>query len=158
MRKNDLVFVIKPACFCESRKVCVCSLTLWFITCNSLESRPSCFRRWSMGLVGGTACKVQICAVFRTKATVNSCSALWVSVAQATSVTLCLLLTNFWSPCIQKFFTVAPCSTDLTSSCCGFGRHSLGSWDLKDCFKIFFSLLKLCYKWGLHYLTQPLLN
>lgn len=158
MRKNDLVLVIKPACLCESRKVCVCSLTLQFITCNSLKSRPSCFRHWSMGLVGGTACTVQTGAVFRTKATVNSCSALWVSVAQATSVILCLLLTNFLVTVHSEAFTAATFSTNLTSSCCGIGHHSLGSWDLNDCFEIFSSLFKLCYKWRPHYLTQPLLN
>lgn len=156
MRKNDLVWVIKPACSCESRKVCVCSLTLQFITCNSLESRPSCVDRW--GWLAGQRAGEQNRAVFRTKATVNSCSALWVSVAQATSVTLCLLLTNFLVTVHSEAFTAATFSTDLTSSCCGIGRHSLGSWDLNDCFEIFSSLFKLCYKWGPHYLTQPLLN
>lgn len=141
MLKDDLFFVIKPVCFCESRKVCMCNLTLQFMTCNSLESEPSLSGsdQWCW-LVGQHAQCKTLCSA-QNQGQVNSCSALWVSVAQDTSESFYVcFLTSFWSLIqnIQKPFTVAAFSTNITFSCWRTVSHSLGSWDLNDCFEIVF--------------------
>lgn len=158
MLKNGLFFVIKPVCFCEGRKVCMCILTLQFRTWNSLESEPSLpgSDQWCWLAGEHAQCKTLCSGQNQGHNELVQCI-MGECYPRHLRVILCLSLTNFWSLYVQKTFTVATFSTNITFSCWRIVSHSLGSWDLNDCFEMFF-FFKSYYKWGLPRLIQPLLN
>lgn len=78
--KKPLFSIMKPLCFCKSRKHCMYSKNMQY---SSLGSELS-FLRPSLGLCGMKVHAVQNTYMFKTKTVVTLCNAAWVRASRNT--------------------------------------------------------------------------